>query len=109
MPPGSEFTLDVHVHNRGPTNAVGVLLTNPVPAGVVLVSAVPSVELGQGARRQRIILQGDPPSPLNPPAGCAFHPRCPFANERCKRERPQMLPAGTSIVACHGVEEGRIG
>jgi peptide/nickel transport system ATP-binding protein len=48
------------------------------------------------------------PSPINPPAGCAFHPRCPFANARCKVERPRSLPIEGGEVACHGIEEGRI-
>jgi peptide/nickel transport system ATP-binding protein len=48
------------------------------------------------------------PNPLNPPGGCAFNPRCPFANERCRAERPALLPVGGVRVACHAVEEGRI-
>jgi peptide/nickel transport system ATP-binding protein len=43
-----------------------------------------------------------------PPAGCAFHPRCPHANARCSRERPALLSIGGVQVACHAVEEGRI-
>ncbi|MFZ9509794.1 MAG: ATP-binding cassette domain-containing protein [Burkholderiaceae bacterium] len=46
--------------------------------------------------------------PLNPPAGCAFHPRCPHANARCKAERPQLQVLQGIRVACHAVEEGRI-
>jgi peptide/nickel transport system ATP-binding protein len=52
--------------------------------------------------------KGEIPDPINPPSGCAYHPRCPFANERCKRERPEMLWAGETRVACHAVEERRI-
>ncbi|HTJ57949.1 MAG TPA: dipeptide ABC transporter ATP-binding protein [Devosiaceae bacterium] len=59
-------------------------------------------------RGQRARLSGELPSPFNPPKGCPFNPRCPFANDRCRTEVPQMLPAGETIVACHGVEEGRI-
>jgi dipeptide transport system ATP-binding protein len=59
-------------------------------------------------RGQRLRLKGELPSPFNPPPGCAFHPRCPFANDRCRVELPQMLPHGATTVACHGVEEGRI-
>jgi peptide/nickel transport system ATP-binding protein len=50
------------------------------------------------------------PSPINPPSGCPFHPRCPLANDRCKAELPAMKPAlGTpeTLVACHAVEEAR--
>jgi oligopeptide/dipeptide ABC transporter ATP-binding protein len=55
-----------------------------------LVSAVPIPNPRLERRRQRIILQGDPPSPINPPQGCSFHPRCPFAIEQCKREVPNF-------------------
>ena len=60
------------------------------PYTQALVSAVPSAGSDRGVGRQRIILQGDPPSPLNPPAGCAFHPRCPFAVAECSRAIPAM-------------------
>jgi oligopeptide transport system ATP-binding protein len=53
----------------------------------------------------RTILQGDPPSPLNPPSGCAFHPRCAFAVERCKAERPELRALDGADVACHRAEE----
>jgi peptide/nickel transport system ATP-binding protein len=63
-------------------------------------------------RRDREPLAGEVPNPLNPPPGCAFNPRCPFANERCRTERPELKRAragnGWAEVACHGVEEGRI-
>jgi peptide/nickel transport system ATP-binding protein len=57
--------------------------------------------------RERIPVGGEVPSPITPPSGCAFHPRCPLANDRCKRERPEMKLAGDALVACHAVEEGR--
>ncbi len=63
-------------------------------------------------KRDREPLAGEVPNPLDPPTGCAFHPRCPFANERCRKERPELKRAragkGWAEVACHGVEEGRI-
>jgi oligopeptide transport system ATP-binding protein len=55
-----------------------------------LVSAVPIPNPQLERQRQRIILQGDPPSPLNPPAGCSFHPRCPFAIPECKLKVPEL-------------------
>ena len=55
-----------------------------------LVSAVPIPDPVRERQRQRIILQGDPPSPINPPAGCSFHPRCPFAVEKCAMEVPNL-------------------
>jgi peptide/nickel transport system ATP-binding protein len=57
----------------------------------------------------RIPVAGEVPNPLNPPPGCTFHPRCPFANDRCRAEVPQLKRAPTGgDVACHAVEEGRI-
>ncbi len=50
---------------------------------------------------------GEVPSPIAPPPGCTFHPRCPLANERCRVERPGYTQAGAVRVACHAVEEGR--
>jgi oligopeptide transport system ATP-binding protein len=58
-----------------------------------LISAIPGHDPDKEHTRQRIVLPGDPPSPLNPPAGCAFHPRCPFAQEKCKAAVPALTPA----------------
>jgi peptide/nickel transport system ATP-binding protein len=66
----------------------------------MLLDAVP--DLGMTGR-QRQMVAGEIPNPINPPSGCTFHPRCPLANERCKREAPAMIDG----VACHAVEEGR--
>ena len=67
-----------------------------------LVSAIPVPDPARERSRKRLILQGDPPSPLNPPAGCAFHPRCPFAEERCKAAVPPLESFGGPgrTVAC---------
>ena len=75
-----------------------------VPARMLL-DAIPDIHM---SGRARTPVQGEVPNPLHPPAGCAFNPRCPFANERCRVERPALLPAGAVRVACHAVEEGRI-
>jgi peptide/nickel transport system ATP-binding protein len=65
-----------------------------------LLSAVPVPD--PTARRERLRLAGDVPSPINPPAGCRFHPRCPFAEERCRREEPGLIAGRDShAVACH--------
>ncbi len=69
------------------------------PYTVALLSATPTTD--PAGRRQRIVLRGDPPSPINRPTGCAFHPRCPIARERCAREEPRLAPAeGGGRVAC---------
>jgi len=52
-------------------------------------------------RREEIILAGEVPSPLNPPSGCRFHPRCPFAMARCATEEPKLLLESSRLVACH--------
>jgi oligopeptide transport system ATP-binding protein len=65
-----------------------------------LLSAVPDPH--PGARKERMRLGGDVPSPINPPAGCAFHPRCPYAEERCRVEVPRLeTGAREHAVACH--------
>ena len=78
------------------------------PYTKALLSAVPIPDPKRRMERERIRLQGDVPSPLNPPPGCSFHPRCPLANERCKREVPKTIPVPGGAVACHAVEEGRL-
>ncbi|HEY1793372.1 MAG TPA: oligopeptide/dipeptide ABC transporter ATP-binding protein [Opitutaceae bacterium] len=59
-----------------------------------LVSAIPVADPAAERARHRIVLAGDPPSPINPPAGCAFHPRCPYAVARCSEAVPPLVPAG---------------
>ena len=70
----------------------------------LLLDAIPDIDL---AGRTPQPLRGEVPSPLAPPRGCAFHPRCPLANERCTREMPRLKGAAGLAVACHAVEEGR--
>ena len=77
----------------------------------MLLEAVPDLQM---TGKPRIAVAGEVPNPLDPPPGCAFHPRCPYANERCRRELPLLkgVPhsgANAGEVACHAVEEGRIG
>ncbi len=72
----------------------------------MLLDAIPDVKM---TGRSRTPVAGEVPNPLNPPPGCTFHPRCPYANERCKRERPAVLALeGDASVACHAVEERRV-
>ena len=72
----------------------------------MLLDALPDLEM---TGRPRKMVEGEIPSPIDPPPGCAFHPRCPLANDRCRREVPQPVLAGDATVACHAVEEGRAG
>ena len=67
----------------------------------MLIDALPALDM---SGKSRTPVAGEVPNPLAPPPGCAFHPRCPHANERCRVERPKFLNG----VACHAVDEGRI-
>ena len=72
----------------------------------MLLDAIP--DLGMTGR-QRIPVGGEVPNPIDPPSGCPFHPRCPFADDRCRSEIPPSKSVATATdVACHGVEEARI-
>jgi peptide/nickel transport system ATP-binding protein len=76
----------------------------------MLLDAVPDLAL---TGKPRTAVAGEVPNPLDPPPGCTFHPRCPFANERCRHEVPLLKPVsgvGTTVAvaACHAVEEGRL-
>ena len=78
------------------------LFTRPRhPYTRMLLDAVPDLEMSGKAR---VPVAGEVPNPLAPPAGCAFHPRCRHATERCRAEQPAII----DDVACHGVQEGRI-
>ncbi|MFB4163660.1 ABC transporter ATP-binding protein [Alteribacillus sp. JSM 102045] len=70
------------------------------PYTKALISAVPDPDVNR--KREKIKLEGDMPSPSNPPAGCPFHTRCPEAHERCRSERPELTNMGNEhYVACH--------
>jgi peptide/nickel transport system ATP-binding protein len=76
------------------------------PYTQMLLSAIPDLKM---TGKQRTPVAGEVPNPLNPPSGCTFHPRCPYANDRCKAEAPSMIVADDgSMVSCHAVEEKRI-
>jgi len=71
----------------------------------MLLDAIPDIRM---SGRARTPVQGEVPDALNPPAGCAFNPRCPHANARCRAERPVLTEVDGVRVACHAVEERRI-
>ena len=82
-----------------------VLFDRPMhPYTRMLLDAIPDLEM---TGRARIPVAGEVPSPINPPSGCPFHPRCPLADDRCKREQPRAVARGETNVACHAVAEGR--
>ncbi len=77
------------------------------PYTKALLSAIPVADVGQ--KKKRIPLQGDVPSPANPPSGCTFHPRCPEVCEKCRSERPVLeeyiIDGVSHFVSCHKVKE----
>jgi peptide/nickel transport system ATP-binding protein len=89
------------------------LFANPRhPYTRMLLDAIPDIAM---SGKSRTPVAGEVPNPLSPPSGCAFHPRCPLANERCTRETPVLRGEGegadggyATLVACHAVEEGRV-
>ena len=72
----------------------------------MLLDAVPDIDM---SGRARTPVKGEVPNPINPPSGCTFHPRCPFAFERCMVEEPLLQPVSENhLASCHAVTEGRI-
>ncbi len=94
------------VVEQGPTQAI---LEQPRhPYTQALLSAVPRVEHAAGGH-ERIRLTGDLPSPIDPPSGCKFHTRCPYATETCRREQPQRRQVGPDhVAACHLIDSESI-
>jgi dipeptide transport system ATP-binding protein len=72
------------------------------PYSQALLASTPAVNPEH--RRQKVPLKGELPSPLNPPSGCAFHRRCPFATDICSKDRPELRDVGGHLVACHHAE-----
>jgi len=76
------------------------------PYTQLLLDTIPDITM---SRRDREPVAGEVPNPINPPSGCTFHPRCPFVNERCQSETPELKEGSSGVrVACHAVSEGRL-
>ncbi|MEM1047344.1 MAG: oligopeptide/dipeptide ABC transporter ATP-binding protein [Pseudomonadota bacterium] len=71
----------------------------------MLLDAIPDLDM---TGRERDAVKGEIPNPIHPPTGCAFHPRCPFAYDRCRSEKPELKAGGNARVACHAVEDRRL-
>jgi peptide/nickel transport system ATP-binding protein len=71
----------------------------------MLIDALPDIAMTGRPRRP---IQGEIPNPIDPPPGCAFHPRCPHAFEPCRTAVPALVQRGEHAAACHAVEAGRI-
>jgi dipeptide transport system ATP-binding protein len=85
------------------TGPKAVLFENPKhPYTQALLSATPSINPLH--RQKKIKIIGELPSPMNPPSGCAFHKRCPFASQRCGVEEPQLRVLEGRQIACHHAE-----
>jgi dipeptide transport system ATP-binding protein len=89
------------VVEQGPSEALFSMPRHPYTQA--LLSATPIADPMR--KRNRIILKGELPSPLNPPSGCTFNPRCPLAFERCRIENPALLVHGKLHAACHAVKD----
>jgi peptide/nickel transport system ATP-binding protein len=82
---------------EGPSAAVLRAPRHPYTRALVSAAPAPSQH-----RRERMILTGEPPNPAARPTGCAFHPRCPIAEPRCRAEAPALRPLGHGqAAACH--------
>ncbi|MDD5791066.1 MAG: dipeptide ABC transporter ATP-binding protein [Erysipelotrichaceae bacterium] len=87
-----------HMMEVGPSNDV---YHNPLhPYTVALLSSIPISDPNIAKTKQRIIPEGEIPSPINPPKGCPFSTRCPKATDRCKNEMPQQVEVGNRLVSC---------
>ena len=86
-----------------PTQALFAMPRHPYTR--MLLDAVPDLDM---TGKPRTAVAGEVPNPLDPPPGCSFHPRCPYADARCRREIPRLEPAEGVLAACHGVRENRL-
>ena len=78
------------------------------PYTQLLLETIPRLDPPDDPSGEREPVAGEVPNPIDPPSGCAFHPRCPYSTDRCRQERPSLLAAAGALVACHAVQEGRL-
>ena len=91
-----------HAVEQGPKDK---LFAQPLhPYTQALLASTPGLTGAGQAPRERVVLQGELPSPLDPPPGCVFSTRCPYATDRCRSERPLQRPLDERLVACHYAE-----
>jgi peptide/nickel transport system ATP-binding protein len=86
--------------------ATKTLFARPLhPYTMMLQSAIPDITM---SGKSRTPVAGEVPNPLDPPTGCTFNPRCPYAKDKCREVRPELLPFDGAAVACHGIHDGWI-
>jgi dipeptide transport system ATP-binding protein len=91
-----------HAVEQGPKDKIFAQPLHPYTQA--LLASTPGLVTGDGTPRERIVLKGELPSPLNPPAGCVFSTRCAYVTERCRAERPLQRLVDERLVACHYAE-----
>jgi peptide/nickel transport system ATP-binding protein len=87
---------------QGPAEAIFASPRHPYTR--LLLAAIPDLAMTD---KPKAMIGGEVPSPIAPPPGCSFHPRCPLANARCRVERPEPVAVGDVLATCHAVQEGR--
>ena len=90
-----------HLMEKGSKEQIFSHPAHPYTKALMSAIPIPDVDI----KNQRVILQGDVPNPVDPPGGCCFHTRCPYATERCRTEVPELREWDGRMVACHRAGE----